>query len=106
MGKSDREKYIQGLAKGAYLYIHSAAIQLYVTPSTLFSSLQFDNKYIYLIFHLGRSPHNPPQLLDLDYLTPQTTKHVILSLELFKTGQITPQGGFAWWFCLVLYYLF
>jgi len=41
---------------------------------------------------------NSPQLWGLDYLTPQTIKPVISPLELFKTGQITPQGGFVFFF--------
>jgi len=47
---------------------------------------------------------NSPQLWGLDYLTPQTMKPVILPPELFKTGQITPQGGFGEWFCLFFYF--
>jgi len=45
MAKLDREQYIQDLGYAAYLYIYSIAIQLQVSPSTIFSSLQFDNKY-------------------------------------------------------------
>jgi hypothetical protein len=45
MAKLDREQYIQDLGYAAYLYIYSIAIQLQMSLSTIFSSLQFDNKY-------------------------------------------------------------
>ena len=49
-------------------------------------------------------PHHP-STIGPGLLNPKTTKPVILIPELFKTGQITPQGVFGGWFSLFLLFI-
>ena len=70
------------------LFTISSMIPVWIQQ--VIASYEQDQKYLDIITKKQKKSISTPQLLGVDYITPQPMKRSISSPELSKTGQIIP----------------